>query len=121
MSIAREHAARASAAPALLVYSARTWDDVIFRDELLAARAAGRTLGVVLVTTREDPHPGIDRGGRLDAAALAGILAHWAHTPARAYVCGSNRFVEAIATALVDVDFAPARIRTERYGGSSPG
>jgi len=121
MSIAREHAARASVAPALLVYSARTWDDVIFRDELLAARAAGRTLGVVLVSTREDPRPGVDLGGRLDAAALAGILARWGHAPERAYVCGSNPFVEAIADALVDAGLAPARIRTERYGGSASG
>jgi len=121
MSIAREHAARASTAPALLVYSARTWDDIIFRDELLAARAAGRTMAVVLATTREDPRPGVDLGGRLDAAALTALLARWAHAPQRVYVCGSNAFVEAIATALVEAGLAPARIRTERYGGSAAG
>jgi len=121
MSIAREHAARASTAPALLVYSARTWDDIVFRDELLGARAAGRTMAIVLATTREDPRAGVDLGGRLDAAALAGVLARWGHAPQRAYVCGSNPFVEAIATALVDAGVAPARIRTERYGGSAAG
>ena len=121
MSIAREHAARASTAPALLVYSARTWGDIIFRDELLAARAAGRTLEIMLATTREDPRPGVDLGGRLDAATLGGVLARWGHAAQRAYVCGSNPFVEAIATALVEAGLAPARIRTERYGGSAAG
>ena len=108
-------------APARLLYSARTWDDIIFRDELLAARAAGRTMAVVLATTREDPRPGVDLGGRLDAAALTALLARWAHAPQRVYVCGSNAFVEAIATALVEAGLAPARIRTERYGGSAAG
>ena len=57
---------------------------------------------------------------QLDLTALRPALARWAHTPARAYVCGSDRFVEAIATALLDAGLAPARIRTERYGGSAP-
>ena len=44
MSMLRERAARGSRVPALLLFSARTWEDVIFRDELLRARWPGRRL-----------------------------------------------------------------------------
>ena len=117
MAIAREHVAHASAVPMLFVGSARAYGDILFRDELLALRAAGGALDLVLATTREPPRDGVDLGRRLDAAALRALLARWAHVPRSAYVCGSNAFVEAISAALVDAGLAPARIRTERYGG----
>jgi ferredoxin-NADP reductase len=44
MSMLRERAAKGSTVPALLLFSARTWEDVIFRDELLAPCCAKRRL-----------------------------------------------------------------------------
>jgi ferredoxin-NADP reductase len=32
------------------------------------------------------------------------------------YVCGPTPFVEAVATALVELGYDPASIRTERFG-----
>ena len=37
--------------------------------------------------------------------------------PFRTFVCGSNAFVETVTQALLDLNVAPDRIRTERYGG----
>jgi len=93
---------------ARLIYSARTLDDVIYRDELDA-------LGddVVLTLTRER-RDGV-RAGRVDAALLreAGFVPEW---EPRIFVCGPTSFVEAVASALVELGHPPERIRTERFG-----
>jgi ferredoxin-NADP reductase len=117
MAILRERARAASAVPALLLYSSRTFDDVIFRDELLALDAADAELRVVLALTREAPHRAGDVAGRVDAGALHEILARWGHAPRHAYVCGANRFVEAQTRALVRDGVPAGLVRAERYGG----
>ncbi len=33
-----------------------------------------------------------------------------------AFVCGPTGFVETVATALVELGYEPARVRTERFG-----
>lgn len=118
MAIARERSLKAPDVPALLVYSARTWEDMIFRDELAAMQAREPAFTFVAVTTRGQPQRKTDFGRRIDAALLGEILSIWARTPLHAYVCGSNRFVESAASALVDRAVPAARIRTERYGGA---
>jgi ferredoxin-NADP reductase len=54
---------------------------------------------------------------RLDSAVLQRLLAEWGQVPAHVFVCGANRFVEAVTTGLLDAAVPPDRIRTERYGG----
>ena len=97
---------------ARLVYSARTYEDVIYRDELAA-------LGddVVLTLTRETLQQSVARSGRVNEELLREV----GFDPARAphiYVCGPTGFVEAVASALVDLGHAPERVRTERFGPS---
>lgn len=116
MAIARERSLRTPDIPALLVYSAHTWEDMIFRDELAAMQAREPAFTFVAVTTRGQPQRRTDFGRRIDAALLGEILSIWARTPLHAYVCGSDRFVESIASALVEAGMPAARIRTERYG-----
>ncbi len=96
--------------PARLVYSARTLDSVIYREELEA-------LGddVVLTLTREQ-RDGI-RAGRVDAGLLSEVGYRPEQEP-RIFVCGPTSFVEAAASALVELGHAPERIRTERFGPS---
>ena len=117
-AIARERIARAQGTPALLLYSARTWEDMVFRDELMDMQARDPAFRFVATTTRGRPQRSQDHGRRVDAALLDEILQAWGQAPVRVYVCGSNRFVESIATALVESGTAPGRIRTERYGGA---
>jgi ferredoxin-NADP reductase len=117
MAMVRQRAAVAPQVRALLVYSARTFEDLVFRDELFAHAAGDPGFGLEIVTTRGPRQRAHDRDRRLDRAAVAGILASWDHAPARCYVCGSNRFVEALTGALVQEGIDAARIRAERFGG----
>lgn len=104
--------------PVLLVCSARTPADLPFHAELLELEAARPDFTFIAVTTREPPPRPTDLGRRLDAAAIANVLARWVHTPRHVYVCGANRFVEAVANGLVDAGVPAAHIKTERYGGA---
>ena len=100
--------ARPADVPARLIYSARTLEDVIYRDELEA-------LGddVVLTLTREQ-RDGI-RSGRVDADLLREAGFAPAQEP-RIFVCGPTPFVEAVASELVELGHPPERVKTERFG-----
>jgi ferredoxin-NADP reductase len=93
---------------ARLIYSARSFDDVIYRDELEA-------LGddVVFTLTREQ-RDGF-RSGRVDAALIREAGFPPDQEP-RVFVCGPTSFVESVAAALVEQGHAPEWIRTERFG-----
>jgi len=119
MAIERHRAAAAPATEALLVYSARTRDELIFRDELLDRRKSDRAFTLVLTTTREPRRDGVDFDRRLDRALLREILAGWQPAPRHVYVCGANDFVEAVTGALVAEALDPRIIRAERYGGTT--
>ena len=118
MAMARDRAAAAPDIPALLIYSARSWGDLVFRDELLALAAQSANFALVITTTRGKPLRTGDFDRRLDRALLRQILAQWGRMPLHAYVCGANAFVAAVTGALVEEAVPPPRIRTERYGGS---
>ena len=117
VAMLRHRAAVAPDTKALLVYSARTWGEVVYRDELLAEQARDTQFDLVLTTTREARHRPGDFERRLDRTLLRDILGAWRQTPRHVYVCGSNAFVEAVTTHLVEEIPAPV-IRTERYGGT---
>ena len=120
MAMARHRARVAPQTQALLVYSARSWDEIIYRDELLDLDARDENFCLALTTTRGARHRATDYDRRLDRTLLREILEGWGHAPRHAYVCGSNAFVEAVTAALV-ADRIPAGIvRAERYGGSGP-
>ena len=117
IAILRHRTRRAPLTDTLLVYSARTWEEVIYRDELIRAGDENPHVRLVLVTTREARHRPADLERRLDRLALRELLASWHARPEHVYVCGSTPFVEAVATALVDEGVPADRVRTERYGG----
>ena len=118
MAMLRARAAASTDVPTLLVYSARTWDEVIWRDEILALEAQGDGLDVAFAITRGAPGRAADIAGRLDPDRLRARLSGWGRAPALTYVCGANRFVEAMTQALVRSGVAASSIRAERYGGS---
>ena len=115
MAMARQRAKEESSVPTRLLYSARTWDDVIYKDELadLAARAAGFEVVYTLTRAQPDGWTGYDR--RVDRELLAEV-APGPGDLAAAFVCGPTPFVEAVASALVDLAYPPLRIKTERFG-----
>jgi ferredoxin-NADP reductase len=117
MCMLRHRATASPATSALLAYSARIWDEVIFRDELLSAEAADPRFRLIVTTTREPRHRPADLERRLDREVLREILARWDEAPSHVYVCGATAFVESVATALVAEGIPADRVRTERYGG----
>src|SRR5581483_2164729 len=108
-AIRRHHRAIAGGTELCLLYSARSLSDVIYREELIGAD------DVHIFLTREWPDDWKGRRGRINVELLADVV--W--PPERAplvYVCGPTGFVETAAAALVDLGYAPGRIRTERFG-----
>jgi len=103
--------------PARLLYSSRTLQAVIFRDELAQLSGDGTGLAVTHTLTREAPPrwPGPSR--RVDAEMLRERAFPAAERP-RVYVCGPTPFVEAVASQLVALGHAPEAIKTERFGPS---
>ena len=116
ISILRHRLNTGSVAPMLLLYSARTWEDVICRDELFAAEASDPDITVVLTITRGLSDRADDFSRRIDPPLIEEFLGNWRQSVGRVYVCGSNDFVDTATSALIDSDVAAEIIRTERYG-----
>lgn len=114
MAMVRAHRAAAHPAPIRLLYSVRSPDSVFFRRELDSLAADHSPFSLTVVYTRAAPegHP----VGRLDAPTLAEHVLGNGADPL-VYICGATAFVEAVSGWLVALGHAPARIKTERYGG----
>ena len=116
LSMLRHRAAVAPDVPAVLLLSARTWDDVPWRKELLMRERDDPGFRLLLALTRGAPQRPGDFAGRVTQAAAEMVLRLLPARPHLAYVCGSTGFVEAAAGALVAAGLAPGQVRTERYG-----
>jgi ferredoxin-NADP reductase len=116
MSMIRYRQAAASVVPALLLLSARSWVDVLYRDELLDLSAQGAGLDVVLTLTREAPRRPKDYGRRVDSRMMTEVLARLPAAPRHVFICGSNAFVNAAADGALEAGVPASVVRTERYG-----
>ena len=89
-----------------LAVSSRTWVELPYADELVAA-------GAVIALSREDAASG-RAAGRLVAGELEPLV-----TPdVTYYVCGSAGFAESASELLMDLAVAPGDVRVERFGPS---
>jgi ferredoxin-NADP reductase len=107
-AILRHHRATASDVPVRLLYSARTRDDLIYREELA-------TFDTRITLTRERPEGWDGYTRRIDRELLEDVA--W---PARerplVYICGPTAFAEAAADLLIALGHDQGRIRIERFG-----
>jgi ferredoxin-NADP reductase len=116
MAMLRHRAESGSDVPARLLYSSRAWEDVIYQDEL-ERLADDKAVEVVHTLTRSQPPGWTGYARRLDVEMVREVA--WPpEEGARAFVCGPTAFVETAADALVEVGYAPANIRTERFGAT---
>ena len=115
MAMIRHRAARSSTVPTRMLYSSRTVEDVIYRDELARLGGDGSGLEVTHTLTRAQPPGWTGPGRRIDAAMLREISWPAAEQPLT-YVCGPTPLVESVARTLVELGHDPGRVRTERFG-----
>jgi ferredoxin-NADP reductase len=117
MAMLRHRGKLPSRVPALLIYSARSLEDVIYREELDATACRDPGFHLVYALTRQQPNDWMGHRGRIDKALLAANCFPPAQSPA-IYVCGPTAFVESVSSLLVDLAFDPLSIKTERFGPS---
>ena len=113
MAMLRHRAAATSDAAATVLVSARSWEDVLYRDELATQDAHGVTVRYTL--TREQPPEWAGWAGRVNAEMLRELGADRTE-PLRVFVCGPTGFVEHVANLLVQLGRDPHAIKTERFG-----
>ncbi len=106
-----------SRAPFRLVYSVRFPEDRIYGAELRRRAAQDGGLDVYWVHTRTAPEDDPRPPGRIRAED---VVAHgWPPDfGPTCFVCGPTGFVESAAGLLLAAGHDPARIRTERFGGT---
>jgi len=103
--------------PARLLYSARRWDEVFYRNELTRLAKNDETFEVAFTLTRESPQGWNGFQRRIDRMMLAEIAWPPGEHP-QVFVCGPTPLVESVAAELVELGHDPALVKTERFGSS---
>jgi ferredoxin-NADP reductase len=115
MAMIRHRGAVGSTIPTRLLVSFRTYEDIIYRDELERLGGTGMALEVIHTLTRTQPPGWTGYSRRIDAELLRDIAWTVEQHPL-AYICGPTAFVETAATDLLPLGYEPKRIKTERFG-----
>jgi len=117
MSMLRHRQAQNATSPAHLLYSSRTLDDVIYRDELEAYSSDPSGPRVSHTLTRKHPPGWTGFTRRIDREMIDELLDEMGKPPA-VFICGPTAFVESVAAGLVTAGVDAERIRAERFGPS---
>jgi ferredoxin-NADP reductase len=124
MSMLRHRRAQNSTVDTRLLVSARSLQDVLYRDELVGLAEAegegegvgeGEGLAVHQTLTRDRPAGWSGFARRVDRDMLVAVGPAPEQQP-RIFVCGPTAFVERAADLLVEIGHPPASIRAERFG-----
>ena len=115
MSMLRHRIAVGATNPTSLLYSSRTFEDIIYYSELEKYREAGGGLHLFHTLTRSQPGGWSGYARRIDQDMLKEVAGSLGKS-AQVYICGPTLLVEAAADSLVKVGIRPDQIRTERFG-----
>jgi len=116
MAMLRHRAVAGVKDPARLLYSARTYEQIIYGEELeILAKRNGLTVAYTLTRSQPGGWKGYTR--RVDDAMLKEVSEPLGRD-ALAYICGPTALVEVAADGLERVGLPADRIRTERFGPS---
>jgi ferredoxin-NADP reductase len=113
-AIVRERSRTGSSVPVKLLYSSRSWEDVIYRTELDVPPDG---VQVIHTLTRSQPPMWQGYARRVDKQMLTEVAWPVAEMPLT-YVCGPTNFVESVASNLVALGYPAGRIKTERFGAT---
>jgi ferredoxin-NADP reductase len=116
MAMIRYRNASTEPVPVALLLSSRTWDDVLFRDELIDHERSLPDFALALALTREPSTRRTDFSRRIDARMVADVAARLPVPPGCAFVCGSSAFVDIAADTALALGLNARAIKTERYG-----
>jgi ferredoxin-NADP reductase len=114
MAMIRHRLATRSDVPVTLLYSVRSPEDVIYRDEL-ERLAPDAGIQVLFTYTRSEPAGWTGYRRRIDASLLAEVAPSPDVRPLN-YICGPTALVEGAASGMVALGHEPLRIKTERFG-----
>ena len=115
MSMLRHRNAVNSTVPTRLLYSSRSFDEIIYRDELSVLAGNGTGVDVSYTLTRMQPANWTGYRRRVDNDLLREVAWTSGQSPL-AYICGPTQFVEIVAQGLLLLGYEPERIKTERFG-----
>jgi len=108
-SILASHKAANAKSEMQLFYSARTFKDIIFKDDFL------NMPNVTITLTQNDSDDWTGVTGRINSALFTKTLKKFSKTPL-CYVCGMNGFVSATTDILQELGIPVENIKTERFG-----
>jgi ferredoxin-NADP reductase len=111
----RHRARRKVRAPALLLYSSRSLEEVIYREELDTMARGDPNLRLVNTLTREQPDGWTGYRRRIDKAMLAEASFAPEQNP-KIFICGPTPLVEDASRFLVELGHPFPSIKTERFG-----
>ncbi len=117
MAMIRHRTLTGSTIPTRLLYSSRSFIDIIYRDELTHLSGTNTALEIIHTLTRAQPPGWTGYHRRIDDAILSDVAWPPADRPL-VYVCGPTRLVESVASTLVALGHDPGRVKTERFGPS---
>ena len=115
MAMLRHRAAVGSTIATRLLYSSRSLEEVIYRDELDRLIRSSTMLEAVYTLTRAQPPGWTGYARRIDTQML-GEVAWPSDQRPLTFICGPTPFVETAAASLVALGDEPVRIKTERFG-----
>ncbi len=109
--IMQAHALAQATTPYRLIYGARSFDEIIYKPDLLR----NPSVTITLDTTPKDWQ---GSAGRITPAMLQAEINKLPATPL-CFVCGTTPFVEAMANNLVSLGIPPEYIKAERFGATA--
>lgn len=115
MSMLRHRLDAGAQHPTRLLYSSRTFEDIIYFSELEKMGEADGALKIFHTLTRSHPGGWNGYARRIDQDMLREVAGPLGKS-AQVYICGPTLLVESAANTLVKLGIKPGQIRTERFG-----
>jgi ferredoxin-NADP reductase len=119
MAMLRHRRAAGSKTPARLLYSSRSFEDIIYRAEMDELQSQTDGPEIFHTLTRSQPPSWTGYARRIDRLMLAEVARPLGKS-VQVYICGPTRLVESAATDLVGIGIPGGQIRTERFGPTNP-
>lgn len=115
MAMLRHRSMTGSPIPARLLYSVRSPDDMVYRDEVERLARGDAPVEVFTTYTRIAPPQWTGYRRRVDTKMLEEVVWPREARPLT-YICGPTQFVETVAEDVLRLGHEPVRVKTERFG-----